>query len=163
MTLRNMGWLGLAVFTSVALGPGELAKIAPEGRIAMGLIASVAVMIIAMIASLSRDPGRDSTAITQERKAEQTGNVYIVLPPAQPAQPQHCYHHHTHDHYHTLEYRDASPAAYSPALPPAGERSAVVVVRPVRAALSATDASAANPVRHAVYLPVGTEDEEWQS
>jgi len=162
MTLHNMGWLGLAVFTSVALGPGELAKIAPEGRIAMGLVASVAVMVIAMIASLSRDPGRDSTAITQERKAEQTGNVYIVLPPAQPDRVT-VRHHHTHDHHHvhTLEYSDAYPAAYDAALPPAGERSVVVVVRPVRAALSATDASTANPVRHAVYLPVGTEDEEW--
>lgn len=58
---------------------------------------AIAITIFALAFWFAHDPGRDSTAITK-RQEETTGNVYIVLPPAQPAQEVH--HTHTHTHYH---------------------------------------------------------------
>ena len=62
---------------------------------------AIAITIFALAFWFAHDPGRDSTAITKRQEETTGGNVYIVLPPAQPAQPaQEVYHTHTHYHAH---------------------------------------------------------------
>jgi hypothetical protein len=64
--------------------------------IALYLSAGVLLTIVGLALWLANDPERSSEARARRRQQEETGNVYIIMPPA----PQEVRHTHIHEHRH---------------------------------------------------------------